>query len=205
MPGAVSLPPDPSSPGQSRRLPADPDLPSTAAADTETPVRATPRRGSRPTHLRPGLVGLVLAGGAVGAPLRYLISRTWPTTAGGVPWATATINVVGAFLLGLLLEALARDGVDTGARRALRLLIGTGILGAFTTYSTLAVEADLLVRAHADTRSAVYALGSVAAGLLAALAGVLTAAAGHRAAAAAIGAPGPPAATGTGDPGSLGR
>lgn len=203
MPGAASIPPDPSSPGQSRRLPADPDLPSTAPADTETPARATPRRGSRPTHLRPGPVGLVLAGGAVGAPLRYLISRTWPTTAGGFPWATATINVAGAFLLGLLLEALARDGVDTGARRALRLLIGTGILGAFTTYSTLAVEADLLVRAHADTRSTVYAAGSVAAGLLAALAGIITAAAGHRA--ASIRAPGPRAATGTGDPGSLSR
>ncbi len=147
-------------------LPVDPDLSS---------------RRPRPMHLQPGLIGLVLLGGAVGAPVRYAISRAWPTATGGFPWATFVVNLIGAVALGALLEALARAGPDTGGRRAIRLLMGTGLLGAFTTYSTLAVEADLLVRAHADTRAVLYAVGSVAAGLLASLVGIVTAAGGHRA------------------------
>lgn len=151
--------------------PVDPDLPNVGA-------RPGTARGGRPAHLRPGLIGLVLAGGAVGAPVRYLIGVHWAARADGFPWSTFTINVGGAFVLGALLETLARAGPDTGVRRTLRLLLGTGVLGAFTTYSTFAVEVDLLVRAHASRVAAAYALGSVAAGLLAALAGILLAA-GH--------------------------
>lgn len=156
-------------------LPFDPDL-----ADTGPRTRAADRP-ARPTHLQPALVGLVLLGGAVGAPIRYLIGLRWATAAGGFPWSTFTINVGGAFVLGVLLESLARAGQDTGVRRTLRLLLGTGLLGAFTTYSTLAVEVDLLVRAHASRLAAAYAVGSLAAGLLASLAGILVAAGGHRA------------------------
>jgi len=134
----------------------------------------------RPAHLRPGLVGVVLVGGAVGAALRYLVAQQWPTAPHGFPWATFAVNVTGSFCLGVLLEVLARTGADTGARRVLRLLLATGLLGAFTTYSTLAVETDLLLRAHADARAAGYALASLAAGLLAAWAGVQTASPGHR-------------------------
>lgn len=158
-----------------RALPLDPDLPDTG----HRAPAAQP--GGRPTHLRPGLIGLVLAGGAVGAPVRYLIGLHRATPGGGLPWSTGAINVTGAFLLGALLEALTRAGRDTGARRALRLLLGTGVLGAFTTYSTFAVEVDLLVRARASRVAAAYALGSLAAGLLAALAGILVAAGAHRA------------------------
>jgi len=136
--------------------------------------------GDRPAHLRPGLVGVVLVGGAVGAALRYLVAQEWPTARHGFPWATFAVNVTGTFCLGVLLEVLARAGADAGARRVLRLLLATGLLGAFTTYSTLAVDTDLLVRAHADARAAGYALASLAAGLLAAWAGIRVAAAGRR-------------------------
>ena len=161
-------------------VPGDPDGPGGSEGSDGPGTRLRTSR-ARPTHLRPGLIGLVLAGGAAGAPVRYAISQLWTTPTGGFPWSTFTINVSGAFALGLLLEVLGRAGADTGHRRALRLLLGTGVLGAFTTYSTLAVEADLLVRAHRDDLAASYAVGSLAAGLIACLAGILVGGAGHRA------------------------
>ena len=54
---------------------------------------------------------------------------------GGVPVATFGINVVGAFLLSVLLELLAKHGLDIGWSRRVRLGVGTGALGGFTTYS----------------------------------------------------------------------
>jgi CrcB protein len=158
-------------------LPVDPDLADIGLRD----AAGVRHRGTPAPHTDPRLVALVLLGGAVGAPIRYLIARTWVTGPHAFPWSTFTINVVGAFALGLLLEFLARSGTDRGARRNLRLFVGTGVLGAFTTYSTFAVEADLLVRTHADGLAAAYAVGSVAAGLLASLAGIVVAAGGHRA------------------------
>ena len=73
---------------------------------------------------------VVALGGAVGTLARYGLSHAVPDT-GGVPVATLVENVVGAFLLGLLLEALARSGPDVGRRRLARLGLGTGLLGAF--------------------------------------------------------------------------
>lgn len=79
--------------------------------------------------------------------------------------------MAGAFLLGALLEALAHRGPDTGGRRMLRLGLGTGVLGGFTTYSTLAVE----TAARAPGLGTAYLAASVLTGVLAGLAGVLTA------------------------------
>ena len=57
--------------------------------------------------------------------------------------------VAGAFLLGWLLEALSRGGPDEGRRRAIRLFVGTGIMGGYTTYSSFAVDTDgLIATAH---------------------------------------------------------
>jgi CrcB protein len=85
------------------------------------------------------------------------------------------INLIGAFVLGVLLEALSAAGPDRGVRRAMRLTLGTGILGGFTTYSTFMVEtADRLRSGHALLAIA-YLVGSVIAGLLAAGLGISTA------------------------------
>ena len=117
---------------------------------------------------RPALLGAILAGGAVGTIGRYLLESVFPAAAGQWPWATFTINVAGAFLLGVLLFALARRGADTGSRRLLRLMLGTGVLGAFTTYSTFAVEVHALFGGgHLGTGMG-YALASVATGVVAA-------------------------------------
>ncbi|MDC7122012.1 CrcB family protein [Cellulomonas fimi] len=130
-------------------------------------------------HRDPWLVVVVAVGGAVGTLARYGLSHAVPDR-GGVPVATLVENVVGAFLLGLLLEALARSGPDTGRRRVARLGLGTGVLGGFTTYSTFALE---VVDRLADGRTGLalaYALGSVVLGVAACTGGVLVGARRHR-------------------------
>ena len=89
------------------------------------------------------------------------------------PLATFGINIVGAFALAVLLEALTARGSDAGRRRALRLFMGTGLLGGFTTYSALAVQTDqMLVHGHVVIGLA-YGLGTVVAGFVASLAGIV--------------------------------
>ncbi len=90
------------------------------------------------------------------------------------------INVVGSFVLGVLVEALSAAGPDRGARRAVRLTLGTGVLGGFTTYSTFMVEtADRLRDGHLLTALA-YLVGSVILGLAAAALGISIASHAHR-------------------------
>lgn len=84
---------------------------------------------------RPAALAVVAAGGAVGAVARWAITATWPTAVGGAGWGTLTVNLTGCFLLGVL---AARSEPDT----LLRLGLGTGVLGGFTTFSTLVVETD---------------------------------------------------------------
>ncbi len=120
----------------------------------------------------PGTLAAVFAGGTVGTGVRAAIEAAFGAPAGTWPWATFAINVSGAFLLGALLEGLARLGPDTGRRRLLRLGLGTGVLGGYTTYSTFAVETLGLLQVGAWLGGIGYALGSVVLGFVAALAGV---------------------------------
>lgn len=84
----------------------------------------------------------------------------------------------GAFLLGLLLERLSRTGPETPRTRLLRLGLGTGVLGGFTTYSALALELHDLLAAAEVGAATVYGVGSVCAGLVACGFGVLLGARG---------------------------
>lgn len=122
-------------------------------------------------HRSPRLLLLVLAGALVGAPLRHLVGLAAPASEGGVPWATFGVNVAGSLALGLLLTALARSSGDPRLRRDLRLGLGTGLLGAFTTYSALGTETALLLRDGQPGLAIGYALGSAVAGVLAAAVG----------------------------------
>jgi CrcB protein len=121
----------------------------------------------------------VAVGGFAGALARYGFSLLEPTTTGHWPIGTFVVNLAGAFILGVLLEALARSGADAGWRQHTRLLIGTGFCGALTTYSTLAVEADLLVRDHRAGLAALYLLASVIGGLVATTVGIAVATGEH--------------------------
>jgi CrcB protein len=132
-----------------------------------------------PGPLSLALIALVGLGGALGTATRYGLAQLLPAGS-GLPRGTLIANLVGALILGMLLEALARRGPDLGALRRARLLIGTGFCGGLTTYSTLAVESDLLVRAHRDGLAAGYAVGSIVAGVALAGLGIAIAARAHR-------------------------
>jgi CrcB protein len=92
----------------------------------------------------------------------------------GLPLATFLINVSGAFALGWLLERLAA-GPDAGTARAVRLAVGTGLLGGFTTYSALAVEAVLLLDAGRPAAALLYLAVTLLAGFAAAFWGMAAA------------------------------
>jgi CrcB protein len=124
----------------------------------------------KPVHLSWASIRLVAVGGMVGTGLRYLITVVTPPWS-GVPVATLGINVVGAFLLGVLLELLAERSIDAGWSRRIRLGVGTGGLGGFTTYSALATDTALLAAAHPG-QAAGYALGTVMLGAVASAAGI---------------------------------
>lgn len=145
-----------------------------AAADGTGGAVDAANHGAAPVHLRASSIGLVGVGGAVGTAARYLLSAALPPV-GGFPLTILLINVAGSFYLGLLLERLARAGDDTGTRRRLRLLLGTGVLGGFTTYSTFAVDAVHLVEAGRPVLAFVDVVLSLVLGLAAAYAGIVVA------------------------------
>jgi CrcB protein len=113
---------------------------------------------------------LVAVGGALGSMLRYGVGR-WAIVAmgPGFPFGTFAVNIIGGFLMGLLAGWLARFG-DGG--EDLRLLLGVGVLGGFTTFSAFSLEVyNMITRAEVALASA-YAVSSVAGSVLAVLAGV---------------------------------
>lgn len=134
---------------------------------------------TRPAHLNVGLVALVAAGGAVGTLGRYGLAHAVPTVASW-PVATLLANLVGAALLGMLLETLVRRGPESSRARRLRLTLGTGALGGFTTFSSLAYEVERLLAGGDVGTGFAYALGSIVLGLAACVAGVGWSATRHR-------------------------
>lgn len=114
------------------------------------------------------MVAAVAVGGAAGASLRAAGLAAFPTAAGGFPWATLVENVTGAFLLGALLSVLRHR---RPASRYMHPLLGTGLLGAYTTFSSFAVELSLLLAARSWAVAGLYATATVVVGLAAALLG----------------------------------
>lgn len=133
-------------------------------------VTSSTRRRSAPIHAHrdPRLLGVVFVGGACGTAIRSLLEDAFARSSASWPWTTFSINVIGAFVLGMLLEVLVRTGEDSGGRRLVRLGVGTGLLGGFTTYSTFMVETTKLFWPLATG----YVVATVVLGALAAWAGI---------------------------------
>ncbi|MHB8328010.1 MAG: fluoride efflux transporter FluC, partial [Acidimicrobiales bacterium] len=119
-----------------------PIVPDFASSEVETLAISPQRRRAR--HVQIVIVVAVACGGVIGALSRYLLSLALPTETGQFPWGTFLINVTGSALLGFLL-VLLMEQFPRG--HLARPVLGTGIIGAYTTFSTFVVEAVLLVRA----------------------------------------------------------
>ncbi|MGA4668387.1 fluoride efflux transporter FluC [Propionibacteriaceae bacterium Y1923] len=133
-----------------------------SAPDTSAPA-------TRPAYLRPAMVGLVAAGGMVGTLARAALGQALPHEPATWPWLTLIVNLVGAFVLAVLLESLGR------LRRGsvpLRLALGTGVLGGFTTYSAFAVETRDLLAGGQVWLALAYVLASLLGGQLIAMLGL---------------------------------
>ncbi len=108
----------------------------------------------------------IACGGALGALGRIGLSRAFPVAAGSWPWITFAINLTGAFALGYLLTRLQERLPPSTLRRP---LLGTGLCGAFTTFSTVQLEALEMIDRHREALAAGYLAASVAGGYLAVL------------------------------------
>lgn len=122
----------------------------------------------RPAHRNPRLLALIVLGGALGTTARHSVQSAFPADAGGFPWATLAVNVSGAFLLAALLELVVLVPDDRGRRRALRLGLGTGLLGGYTTYSTFVLESLTLGGSGHPLAALAYDAVSLTGGFLAA-------------------------------------
>ncbi|MFG1911377.1 fluoride efflux transporter CrcB [Kribbella sp. NPDC048928] len=112
----------------------------------------------------PKILGVIAAGGAIGASARYLIGVGWPTPADGFPLGTLVINVVGCGLIGILM-VLVTDVLTQ--QRLLRPFLGTGVLGGFTTFSTYAVDIQHLVAGRHAGTALLYLVTTIVGALLA--------------------------------------
>lgn len=144
------------------RLPLDPDA-------------VQPGVYKWPPHLTFSLQLIVFVGGCLGTLARYGVTTALPHPTDSWPVATFVINLLGAFILGLLLQGLFRKGSDQEKYQLLRLGIGTGFIGAFTTYGSFAVETNLLVTNHHINMGVSYAVATVVLGLLLSALGIFVA------------------------------
>lgn len=119
----------------------------------------------------PGLLALlaVAVGGAMGTLSRYGISRMLPTVAASIPWSIFLVNVSGSLALGFVLQLVIERWPTNDY---IRPFVAVGFIGAFTTFSTVMVDTDLLVRDGNAGTAAAYVIGSVIAGLVAVFTGI---------------------------------
>jgi CrcB protein len=112
---------------------------------------------------------LVIIGGAVGSAARYLVGRLALGWLGpDYPWGTLAVNLLGGFLMGALAGTLAR----AGGNEHTRLLIGVGVLGGFTTFSSFSLETVNMIERGDWGMALTYALVSVIGSVLALFGGL---------------------------------
>ena len=149
-------------------LPIDPDLAPDDAAAPSTTHRAAGPHGHR---ARPAVLAVILLGGFLGTLARYEVERAWPTPAGHFPTATFVINTSGSFLLGFVLTVVL-ERLGPSRYRHLRPFAATGLLGGWTTYSTLVVEAVTLGKAGDVALAGGYLAATLVCGVTAVALGI---------------------------------
>lgn len=113
---------------------------------------------------------LVFVGGGLGAVSRYLTGMAVMRASGpGFPWGTMVVNIIGSFVMGCLIAWLARR---SSGDADLRLLLATGFLGGFTTFSAFSLDAVTLYERGALTAAAAYVIASVTVSILALFGGL---------------------------------
>jgi fluoride exporter len=124
----------------------------------------------RAPHAQPRVLLAIALGGVLGTLARYWISRVVHVEPDSFPWATFTVNGSGAFALGLVLTLMVERWPPS---LYVRPFVAIGFLGAYTTFSTFAVEADLLVKNGAVALAGLYVVGSLLAGFVAVYLGIV--------------------------------
>jgi len=119
---------------------------------------------------RADILAVVAAGGCAGSLARWGLGRVVGGPVPAFPWATFLVNVSGSFLLAVLVVVLARWRPEA---RYLRPLLGVGVLGGYTTFSTAMLETHDLLAAGEAGVAALYLAGSLVAGLVAVFLGLL--------------------------------
>jgi len=114
----------------------------------------------------------VALGGALGAPARYGVAQLVHVAPDTFPWATFWTNITGSFALGVVTALLVERFPPS---RYLRAFVATGFLGAYTTYSTFAVETVLLAKDGHPGIALAYAAGCLVAGFVAVWVGLVAA------------------------------
>lgn len=133
-----------------------------------TVPRAAPR-GVPPAWL---LYLAIFTGGLLGGTTRYLVGLALPSDPGSIPWAILMVNLLGAFVISLLLAGWLRRG---HVAHPWRPFLATGVLGSFTTWSAFMADTYDLFVAGGTLLALVFVFGSTALGILAAGAGWWTA------------------------------
>ncbi|WP_298336870.1 fluoride efflux transporter CrcB [uncultured Erythrobacter sp.] len=127
--------------------------------------------------LSPLMASLYVAiGGGLGAVLRHQLGRAVTHMAGSntaFPWGTLAINIVGSLAMGVLLGWLARSPLAAQTNETLRLALGVGLLGGFTTFSAFSAEMVTLVHRGFLIQAFGYGSASVIAGMAAFLIGLV--------------------------------
>ena len=128
--------------------------PSLDIAAPRRPRLAWPRADRR-------TIAAIFTGGAIGTVARAALAEAFPHSATAWPWPTFTVNVVAAFLLGYFVTRLQERLPLSSYRRP---LLGTGLCGGLSTFSTMQVEILKMIEAHAWGLAVAYAAASIAAG-----------------------------------------
>lgn len=116
------------------------------------------------------LLLLAVTGGAIGAGARHLVNVGYGSwTDAGFPWATLTVNVLGCFLMGVLIETLA---LRFDGSLELRTFLATGVLGGFTTFSAFSMDFAHLAQRGDLALALVYVAVSVIVSIAAVFAGL---------------------------------